>query len=163
MRPFLFAALCLAALGVTTPANALLCGILGCSCTVTGTAVAFSEIAPFDNTATDAEGDVTVHCTGLAELFPSIVVKANAGEWGTIANRKMRADGGVLLSYNLYTDSNHQTIWGDGNGYAGRTFNGGTVSVGSWTRTRTMYGLVPATPLATPGVYTDHVTLRIDW
>lgn len=165
MRTRLFALTVLATLSVAAPANALLCvPILGCACTVTATDLSFGNIQPLDNQPRTAEGEVTVHCTGLIELFPSIVVKMNGGAWGSVGDREVRSAGGQELDYNIYTSSAHTTIWGDGTGgHAGRTLSGGVVALGAWDVTGTMYGLMPAAPAAQPGSYSDTVTVRIDW
>lgn len=145
-------------------ADALLCvAILGCSCTVTATPVEFDSFSALAG-AQEAEGEIEVDCTGIAELTPSIGVRLNAGQHGTIAARQMRTAGGDQLAYNVYTTDGHGVVWGDGtSSSAVVNLTGGLLHLGHWQVTRTVHGL--AAPLVTtrPGSYSDQIVVRIDW
>jgi spore coat protein U-like protein len=158
-------ALLLLALTVLAPAraDALVCGFLGCSCTVTAAPLEFGDIAPLDG-AQDGEGEIEIDCTGVAELTPSMVVRMQSGDHGTIAARKMQsASGGHLLDYNIYTSSLRNTVWGDGTTGSTVTVNGNLVVIGDWNITRAVHARVSPTTAARPGDYSDHVIVRIDW
>jgi len=144
------------------PANALICGIFGCVCNVSATTLDFQDLNPLDGAQT-AEGEVTVDCTGLAELFPSMAVRMQSGAHGTISARKMRSAAGDLLDYNLYTTTQYNTIWGNGTTGVAATLSGGLLAIGHWTATRSVYGVVTPTIATKPGSYTDTVVIRIDW
>lgn len=145
------------------PADALVCGILGCTCNVSATTLDFNNINPLEG-AQEAEGEVTVDCTGLAELFPSILVRMQAGQNGTIAARKMRASSGDLLDYNIYTNDQYGTVWGNGTtGGLPVNVSGGLLALGHWTVNRTVHGVVSPTTATRPGNYSDTVVIRIDW
>jgi spore coat protein U-like protein len=144
-------------------ADALVCGLFGCSCTVTAAPLDFGDIAPLDG-AQDGEGAIEIDCTGIAELTPSMVVRMQSGDHGTIAARKMQSDsGGYLLDYNIYTSSLRNTVWGDGTTGATVTVNGALVVIGDWNITRAVHARVSPTPATRPGDYSDHVIVRIDW
>ena len=145
-----------------TRADALLCGIFGCSCTVTATPLDFDDFNPLDG-AQDSEGQIEVDCTGLVELSPTLVVQMQSGTWGTISSRKMRSGAGDLLNYNIYTTSQHTVVWGNGTTGSTVTVSGGLLSLGHWQVTRAVYGLASPTAATKPGNYSDNVVVRIDW
>lgn len=154
-------ALCAAWLAAP-PANALICSLGGCSCNVTATPIHFDNLNPL-NGAQPAEGEVTVDCTGVAELAPTMVVRLESGLYGTISARKMRSAAGDLLDYNLYTTSQGGLIWGNGTTGSTVAVSGGLLAIGHWSVNRAVYAVVSPTIATKPGTYTDTVTIRIDW
>lgn len=162
MMRFLFATLAFCTAWIAAPADALVCGILGCSCNVTATPLDFDNISPLDG-AQDSEGEVTIDCTGLAELFPSMLVRIQAGTHGSIAARKMRSPAGDLLDYNIYTTDTRNVVWGNGTTGSPVNVSGGILALGHWTVSRSVYGRVTPTVATRPGHYADTVVVRIDW
>lgn len=163
MIRFAFACLAFCIVFVARPADALVCGVFGCSCNVSATTLDFGNINPLDG-AQAAEGEVTVDCTGLAELFPSILVRMQAGAYGTITARKMQSTAGNLLDYNIYTNDQYVTVWGDGTtGGQPVSVSGGVLALGHWTVSRLVNGVVSPTTATQPGDYNDTVVVRIDW
>lgn len=144
------------------PADALICTLGGCSCNVTATPIHFDNLNPLD-VAQSAQGEVTVDCTGIAELFPTMLVRLQSGLYGTISARKMRSPAGDLLDYNLYTTSQGGVVWGNGTIGSTVTVSGGLLAIGHWSVNRTVYAVVSPTIATKPGTYTDTVTIRIDW
>jgi spore coat protein U-like protein len=153
------------AFAAPTPADALLCHIiLGCTCSVAATDMAMTPVQPLAGVAGTGVSDVTVDCTHVIDLFPSLVVKFDAGDNGTIANRRMKNLAGDLLDYNIYASTSYATILGDGaGGFPGLTLSGGVLTLGHWTATGHAYGRAPAVVSAKPGAYEDEITVRIDW
>lgn len=147
-----------------TPAEALLCTpIVGCTCSVSANDIAFTGVNPLAG-AQDAQGDVSVDCTGVVDVAPSVTVQINKGAWGTIGARKMRDGSGRLLDYNIYTGVTHATVWGDGtSGSSTMSISGGLLTLGHWTASRTMYGQVSPATSTVPSSYSDTVVVRIDW
>jgi len=147
------------------PAEALLChAIFGCSCNVTATPMNFGSINPLLNTATTAQADVSVSCTGVIDALPVVYARIGAGAHGAIANRQMRSTAGDQIGYNIYSTSNYTTVLGEGSGgYPMLAISGGLLTVGNWNTTVTMHGRIPATTTARPGDYSDTVIVRIDW
>lgn len=162
MRRFLLVAVVLAF--CTDRAEALLCTpFLGCNCTVTASDIDFGAIAPWSG-AQDAVGQVSVACTGVADIAPSVQTQLGNGQWGTFAARKMRNGSGDLLNYNIYSNSLRTTVWGDGTGgSASATISGGLLSLGNWSASRTMFARVTPTSATKPGAYADTVVVRIIW
>jgi len=157
--------LALAAMAVpATPAHALLCTpIVGCTCSVSANDIAFTGVNPLAG-AQDAQGDVSVDCTGVVDVAPSVTVQINKGTWGTISARKMRDGAARLLDYNIYTGVTHAIVWGDGtSGSSTVSVSGGILTLGHWSASRTMYGQVSPATSTVPGSYTDTVVVRIDW
>jgi spore coat protein U-like protein len=144
-------------------ADALVCGIFGCSCTITADPLYFGDINPLSG-AQNSEGAIEIDCTGVAELSPSIVVSMQSGLYGTIGARKMQSDvGGHLLDYNIYTNSQRNTIWGNGTTGSTVTVTGNLLVIGHWNATRAVHARVAPTIATRPAEYTDHVVVRIDW
>lgn len=163
MIRFVLACIAFCVVFAAKPADALVCGIFGCTCNVSATTLDFGNINPLAGADT-AEGEVTVDCTGLAELFPSILVRMQAGQHGAISARKMRATSGDLLDYNIYTTDQYGTVWGNGTtGGQPVSVSGGLLALGHWTVQRTVHGVVSPTTATRPGAYTDTVVIRIDW
>lgn len=130
------------------------------ACTVTATSHAFPDYFPLSGNAVNTTSDVTVECSGVLDLV--ITVSLSAGSSGSYAPRKMYK-GADTLNYNLYTNSGHTTVWGDG--------TGGT-SVVSYLlvplvlnhRTDTVFGGVPASQTnAVPGFYSDTITVTVEY
>lgn len=163
MRNLLFIAT-LSLFASASPAEALICNIIGgCDCTVTASDVDFGSFSPL-NGAQTAQGEITVDCTGVLDVLPALAVKIGPGQWGSVSARKMRTSGGHELSYNLYGNSQHSIIWGDGTGgTSAYVVSGGLLTLGHWRVTQTIYGLASPTVATRPGAYNDLVTVRIDW
>ena len=146
-------------------AEALLCHpLLGCSCTVTATDIAFGGLTPLSGAPQYATGEAVVDCTGVIDLAPSVAVKLSSGQGASYATRQLRAAGADAIDYNIYTTSQHNVVWGDGTGgSASVAVSGGLLSLGHWNVSRTMHARATPSPTAQPGVYTDSIVVRIDW
>lgn len=128
------------------------------SCTVSTIAVNFGSYIISDAAPSDATGNVDVTCD------PGIpyTVKLDAGQnsGGGFNPRKMQLSDGVdTLNYNLYRDSAKTEVWGDGTGNTyvqTRVGSGGTAHL-------TVYGSVPAGQNVRAGLYTDAVTVILEW
>lgn len=143
-------------------ADALICSLGGCSCDVSATTLAFGNINPLSGSQT-AEGEITVDCTGLAELFPTMLVRMQSGTNGAISARKMKSAAGDLLDYNIYTLATGGSVWGNGTTGSTVVVSGGLLALGRWSVTRRVYGVVAPTTSTRPGNYSDSVVVRIDW
>jgi spore coat protein U domain-containing protein, fimbrial subunit CupE1/2/3/6 len=149
-------ALLLAALCILVPAAAR-----AASCTISGTGVAFGTYIPSSPGPTDNTGTVTVTCTALFQTVQySIALNAGVNSGGSFANRRM-SNGAAFLLYQLYSDSTHTTIWGDG--------TGGTVTVSdsygcffcNTSRNYTVFGRIPALQWVNPGLYSDTIVATV--
>lgn len=121
------------------------------TCNLTITDVAFGSYDVFTKTKTKSTGKVKVKCTASA----SYTISLSAGS-GTFASRVMTS-GRYQLDYNLYTDSAHTIVWGDG------TAGTSTVSATGTGATYTVYGLVPALQNVAVGDYSDTITVTVTY
>jgi len=146
------------------PAGALLCNaLLGCTCTVTATDVDFGAFTPLDGEQA-AEGEVSIACSGVIDVAPSVVVRLSGGQSGAPNARVLRSDEGYQLNYGIYTTSQHSTVWGNGAGGTSTvTVSGGVLALGHWSAQRTMFAASAPSPTTFPGAYDDLITVRIDW
>jgi len=138
------------ALRLVVAVAAALCpiaGQAGCALNVVG--LNFGAYSIFDTQDTAITTNVGVTC----DTDTSFEISLSAGS-GTFASRTL-VSGANLLSYNLYVDPAHLTIWGDGSpGTA-------TVSGSGTSRNFTVYGRVPARQNAFVGSYSDTITVTI--
>ena len=82
------------------------------NCTITTAPVTFGAYDPVTANATaplDATGTVTVTCTKGAVAKVGLGAGSNAQ--GT--TRRMTGGAAAFLTYELYQDSSHSTVWGD--------------------------------------------------
>ena len=63
------------------------------------------------------------------------------------------------LGYQLYSDSLHSIVWGDGTSLSAVTPGVGTGS----NQSLTVYGRLPTVTGAIPGTYTDTVTVTVTY
>jgi spore coat protein U-like protein len=144
------------------------------SCTLTVTDIEFGTIQQLNPAPTDVQGTVAVACqaeaTDLSGLPPTFIINyevvMDGGASGSAVARAMTGPAGTL-SYNIYTDSGRQSVWGDGsNGTSTQTgqftFSLATIGVPQSTN-YISYARIPANINVAPGVYSDNlvtVTLR---
>ena len=71
---------------------------------------------------------------------------------------------GDTLTYNLYTNLAHTTVWGDGTAgtaTVGNTFNVGGGAGGMGSDVQTVYGLIGATQNVLPGAYSTATPITV--
>lgn len=101
-------------------------------------------------------GSISARCTN----GDAWRIALSGGSSGNAAARKMqRSGGGGELVYQLYLDSAHATVWGDG---AGGTSTG-TGTGSGYTTMLSIYGEVPAQNTPAPGNYSDTITATISF
>lgn len=151
-------AMLLATGGLMLPAQPAEALCVLCACTVGSTPMAFGTYDQTSATAKDANITMTINCTGVATLFTADVSMSTGGS-GSATARRM-ASGSNLLYYNIYSDSNHSIVWGDGTGGAPivQVPIGGLLGA---TATATAYGRIPALQNVAVGSYTDTVTITV--
>ncbi|PXX32499.1 MULTISPECIES: spore coat U domain-containing protein [Burkholderia] len=100
------------------------------------------------NAATSAI-TISVNCSGSGNATPTVTASPGGG---TFANRLMTRTGGTqTLGYNLYLDSAHTSIWGDGTSGTS-VISWGKIS-GAGTFNATVYGLIRGGQNVVPGGY----------
>ncbi len=130
------------------------------SCAITNTVgVSFGAYDVFSNTPTDAVGSVTYLCQDLGAGL--ITVDLSKGFSNTYNVRTLRS-GGDNLNYNLYLDSGHNTIWGDGT--EGSSRYGPLNPTNNSNIDLSIYGRIPARQTNTKvGNYSDTITVTINF
>jgi len=145
------------ALAQTASANLSVTATVAKNCSITTTAVAFGSYDPIvanASTPLDGTGTVVVTCTKGAGTRIDLDLGSNA------AGSVRRMLGGTdLLTYELYTDSGHSTVWGAGAG-AGQTI---AAAPNKNPRTFTVYGRVPAGQDVGAASYADTVVATINF
>ncbi len=144
-----------------------------CDCVASTNSVAFGTYNPLSPSNITGVGDITVTCSAVLTLLQpngevSFSIRLSAGGSGTYSPRKM-ASGSNRLNYNLYTASNHLSVWGDGSGGTVLVNDALTVPfilglLSSASKTRTVYGLIPGgQATVVPGTYTDTMTVTVTY
>ena len=115
----------------------------------------------YDTLATgnlDTDGRIRVRCRRGNQTPPSYTLKLGPSSGGSFTPRQMFR-GAEPLNYNLYLDSARTTIWGDGT--SGTSFI--TESPAPQNRTYRVYGRTPLGQDVSVGLYTDTITVTIEW
>jgi spore coat protein U-like protein len=127
-------------------------------CFISGTGVAFGQ---FSGSRLTSTGAIVVNCIGNGRA--DYELELSTGESGTYEPRQMKR-GLNTLSYNLYTDSAHSQIWGDGR--HGTEVVSGRLDIdrqGFLTFSIPVYGQVPKQPPPAPGNYSDAIVATLDY
>lgn len=123
------------------------------SCVVAAEDLAFGTYDPVSGSELDGSSSIDVTCT-LGTSY-DIGLDEGVGSGATVSARKMTS-GSDLLTYSLYQDVGHNTVWGD-------TVSSNTVS-GTGTglvQSYTVYGQIPASQVVPVGSYADTITVTV--
>lgn len=130
-------------------------------CTVSSGPVAFGNYPPTSATPTDITATLSVTCQYTVSLLISYTVSLSAGNYGTMATRKM-ASGANRLNYQLYFNSTRTTIWGDGTSSSVYLLDGYLLQVVTpIVLNYTIYGRIPALQNVYAGTYGDTVVATL--
>jgi spore coat protein U-like protein len=126
--------------------------VISAGCTISASALTFPGSSVLSSTI-DGTTTVTATCTNTTPY--NIGLDQGSGTGATVATRYMTASG-VTVSYSLYQDSGHGTVWGvtQGTNTLSETGNG---SAQSWT----VYGEVFSQTSVKPGTYSDTVNVYV--
>jgi spore coat protein U-like protein len=119
------------------------------SCSVSTAGVNFGTYNVFSTSPQDITGTINVSCTNSA----SYSIALSPGN-GTYLARTLKSQD-HKLNYNLYIDSTHLTVWGDGS--SGTK----TVSGKGQTGHYTVYGRIAARQNSSVGNYADTITVTV--
>jgi spore coat protein U-like protein len=126
-------------------------------CTVTTTTVNFGNYNPILATATDSTGTIDVFCDVKSMgVITSIGVSPNSG----VFSPRQMAFGLELMNYNVYTNKQRTSIWGDG------TVGTSTVSnniPANKTKSMTVYGRIPPGQDVSVGTFSETLTVTVTW
>ncbi|WP_082508426.1 Csu type fimbrial protein [Burkholderia sp. Leaf177] len=124
------------------------------NCNISATNIAFTPAALLTSALT-ASGAITAQCTN----GDAYKITLDGGVNGTVAARNMLRPGGAKIGYQLYTDQQFATPWGDGSAGTSTVTRTGT----GLAQVITVYGRVPAQTTPAPGTYTDTITATISF
>jgi spore coat protein U-like protein len=127
---------------------------------VTVTGVAFGSYNVFAANPLDSTGTIGFQCNPGA-AGSTVVVTLSTGSSGSFTRRRMLS-GSDELGYNLYLDAARTTIWGDGSG-GSSSFTVNLPADGWTTITQSVYGRAPARQDAASGLYSDTITVTMNW
>ncbi len=131
------------------------------ACSVSTTAMNFPSYDVLSMIPADSTGSIILSCdeTPPAKTVVSMGQSFNSGGFNPRQlNHSFAAD---ILTYNLYTDATYTIIWGDGVG-GGLTVKK-TVTKNQSPVTLTVYGRIPALQNVGSGLYSDSLTVTVDW
>lgn len=131
------------------------------ACTVSGTTLNFGgAISPLSTgVPLYASSTLSVQCTNTTPYAVSLNAGVNAGGASNFTARAMKDSGSNSLAYQLYLDSAHSQVWGDGTNSSSTSAGTGTGS----TQSLTIYGSIPSLTGAVPGNYADTVTVTVTY
>jgi len=122
--------------------------------------LSFGTYDPLSAAPATTSGNATVTCNEVPA--PTVQMQLGASSVsGTFIPRRMRdAASGDTLSYNFYADAGATQVWGDG--------TGGTVTRAQRVRRNEtwsvpFYGRIAVNQNVTPGIYSDTLTITINF
>jgi len=140
------------AAAATSTATISVTATVSASCNVTGGTLAFGTYDVLSATPADASLVFTATCaTGT-----SATIGLGLGGHASGTTRRMADADGDLLTYELYKDSSHTTVWGQ-TGSAAVAY----LSASSAPNNFTVYGRIPAEQNVDTEGYSDTVTITI--
>jgi spore coat protein U-like protein len=132
------------------------------SCSVAAVTHAFGAYDTINAKAATSTITITcTHTTNPAVRFNySIALSSGPGTFGA---RQMTGTGDTL-TYNLYTNLAHTTVWGDGS--SGTSIVSGSLNVGggpggTGSQTQTVFGLIGAPQSVLPGAYSTATPITV--
>ena len=124
------------------------------SCSVSAGSLDFGTYNPLSGSDLEQTGSFDVRCTNGGEAM--IKLDQGANGTGTLASpARHMANGGNLLAYQLFSDSNRQNAW---EGATGISYLG----TGS-TQSQTVYGRIVAGQNAVAGSFSDTVVITVTY
>mgnify|MGYP002636165995 FL=1 len=131
------------------------------NCTISTSSIGFGNYDPIgsnSNTPLTASGSVTITCTKEASASITLGQGSNAGEGSTDSTpaRRLHNNFGDFLSYQIYQDSNLNTVWGN-------TADTGVLELGNGAeQEKTVFGRIAAGQNNVPaGSYSDIVSATV--
>ena len=128
------------------------------NCTISTSALAFGSYDPVvANAATnlDGTGTVSVACTKGTTATVGLGLGSNASG----STRRMSDGGGNFLTYELYQDVSHSTVWGN----AGAGLLSPAAAPSKAARNFTVYGQVASNQDVAAGSYSDTVVATVNF
>ena len=128
------------------------------NCTISTSALAFGSYDPVGTNAStnlDGTGSVAVACTKGTTATVGLGLGSNASG----STRRLTDGSGNYLTYELYQDSGHTTVWGN----AGGGLLSPAAAPSKAARNFTVYGQVVSNQDVTAGSYSDTVVATVNF
>jgi len=129
-------------------------------CTVSVSGVVFGTYTPLAATALLSNGSVNIACTGIKGRN-GVTIDLSPGSSGAYMPTRILTSGALRLNYNLYVDAGYSQVWGNGSG--GSVEGSVSIRKQSPNATLTIYGAAAALQDPAPGVYSDSVTVSVNY
>jgi len=127
------------------------------TCSVSAGPLNFGAAIPSPvNDNIDATGTITATCSSSVPY--NVALSAGQGAAATMAVRKLTS-GTNAMDYALYTDAARSSVWGDGT--AGSVVNNLTGTGAA--QAITVFGRIPAGQAPMAGIYSDRITVTVNF
>jgi len=140
----------------TRPAAALLCGTFLDPISISASDLNFGVYVP--SSASAANTTVTVSCGLPVDLLTDFRISLSPGR-SLNAGARLMQQGGSQLGYNIYTDAQYGTVWGDGT--SGSIDQGYSHLLSLGSAVFTGYGRLPQGQYVPAGTYSDRITVTV--
>jgi spore coat protein U-like protein len=123
-------------------------------CTIKNSAISFGIYDPLSGAVLDASGDLKYTCTS------GVPITVDLGTGGNPSGALRGMSNTIsTLTYQIYSEETHTTVWGAGSGTGGVDATGSGIEA-----TLTMYGRIQASQTgASPGSYVDDVQATLNF
>lgn len=138
-------------------------------CTISSTGLAFGAYQPLTfagkltSAAVVSTATVSVVCTGITGggAYTIALGPSTTGSGDRISTRYLaHLNGGAPMAFNVYTDTNHSSVWGNTTG----ALLSGSIATGDSNLSHTVYGRIPAGQnTLKAGSYSDSLTMTITY
>ena len=135
------------------------------ACAISALNIVFGTYPPFSSTPTDFNGSVTVNCSaGSGTVAPSVVLTVGTGEGASYSERRLSFSSNVL-GYNLFKDSAHTIVIGDGTSGTQKLTGSSSVPTNGGTETYPVFGRVRPNQQRydPPGSYSDIINATLTY
>lgn len=136
----------------------------GVTCSVSATALNFTNYVPFSAVATDANATVTVNCSATGSSTVPFSGTISLTSTSTSYARQLTS-GANIVRYHTYLNAGMTVFWGNGTGLGATQAVSGSVGPSSpFAQSFTVYGSIPARQTgAYVGSYTDLITVTLSY
>jgi spore coat protein U-like protein len=133
-------------------------------CTVTTIGAQLGNYIFSNTSPTHVTGNVAVSCllVGVFSVQVSYSISLSTGSNTSYAPRKMTSVAN-WLQYNLYTDENHTTIWGDGTPGTSTVSDSYLLGILPTVRNYAVYGQIPSGQNVPVGIYLDTIAVTVNY
>lgn len=149
----------MAAPSTTSTTSPTITVTVAAACQVTPQNLNFGTYDPLATTSLSSTTQLSINCSKNTPF----TIDLNAGQHASGGFNRNMANGANLLSYQLYTNSSHTTVWGDGTSGTGTVNGTGTGPGTAHMIVETVYGAVSAQQSAPAGSYSDVITVTVSF